>query len=93
VRTVFVIQQVFPEFIYTYDAPADEPRVVIGEQMTDSILSEAYSGLADGYGDGVSFHWVRTWDATHTANVLPELSVAPPDLTNRTFLTGIEEGA
>jgi len=38
-RVVFLIDQVYTEYVYTYDAPSGTPPVVIVEQMVGDLLS------------------------------------------------------
>lgn len=93
VRAVFIIQQVYLEYVYTYAQPdAKEPHL-IGEQMIDTILSEVYPGIADSFRDRVNFRFVRTWDPAHRNVSVPDLRVTPPDLSFRLFMRGVEEGA
>lgn len=93
VRAVFIIQQVYPEFVYTYALPgAVEPRF-IGEQMVDSILSEIYAGAADSIVDRVGFNFTRTWVEGLPKKGVIDLAVLPPDLSFRLFMRGVEEGA
>jgi hypothetical protein len=93
VRVVFIIQQVFPEFIYTYSQPGTPGPRLIGEQMIDTILGEAVRGIVDSFRDRANFRFVRTWDAAHRNVSVPDLRVVPPNLSFRLFLRGVEEGA
>src|SRR5262249_24928705 len=91
-RVVFIIQQVYPEYVYTYVIPGSQTPQLIGEQMIDTILGEHYTGLADSFRDRVSFHFVRTWSPAHPQITVPDLRVTPPDLSFRLFMRGVEEG-
>ena len=91
VRAVVIIQQVFPEVVYTYNRPHDKPRL-IGERWYDSRLGEVYGGAADDYADAVSFHWFRLWEAGHTPDEMPDTDAHPPDLSARLFLNNVKEG-
>ncbi|HEU4389341.1 MAG TPA: hypothetical protein VFV34_16170, partial [Blastocatellia bacterium] len=92
VRAVFIIQQIYPEFVYTYARPgAAEPRF-IGEQMIDKILSETYTGPADSFRDRVNFKFTRTWQTGLPKKGVIDLAVLPPDLSFRLFMRDVEEG-
>jgi hypothetical protein len=91
-RAVLIIQEVYNELVYTYNNPEAAPQQVIGEQMIDTILSEVYRGLADGYLDRAGFRWLRTWQTGQPHGILPDLNVTPPDLSFRLFLKGVAEG-
>ena len=93
VRAVFLIQQVYVEFAYTFDQPAAEIALVIGEEMVDTILGDVLSLVDDSFQDQVNFRFVRTWDTAHRNISMPDLRVLPPDLSFRSFLSGVEEGA
>jgi hypothetical protein len=93
VRAVFLIRQVNVELIYTYEQPGIKPPVVIGEEMVDTILGDVLEGVNDLHRDLVNFRFVRTFDAAHRQIGVPNLSVLPPDLSFRLFLSGVEEGA
>jgi len=93
VRAVFIIQQVYPEFVYTYALPASpQPRFIV-EQTVDTILSEIYTGAVDSYHDKVNFKFTRTWAAGLPKKGVVNLSVQPPDLSFRLFMRDVEEGA
>lgn len=92
VRAVFALDQVIPEFVYTFSDPNSPTPYLLRDQMFDSILSEVFKDFADTHlSDEANYHWVRTWDAGHTGASLPDLSVAPPDLTFRLPQMGVEE--
>ncbi len=92
VRPVIIIDQVVIEYFYTYDDTTITPPVVIGEQPVDTILSEVLPAPVDLHaGDRADFIWLRAWDATHTGATLPDLSVAPPDLSFRLPIGGVGE--
>ena len=93
VRAVFIIQQVYPEFVYTYALPnAPQPRF-IGEQVTDTILSEIFAAIGESFRDRVNFKFTRTWSTGLPKKGVIDLSVQPPDLSFRLFMRGVEEGA
>jgi len=93
VRAVFIIQQVYPEFVYTYALPgAPQPRF-IGEQTIDTILSETYPVVSDSFRDKVNFKFTRTWSVGLPRKGVIDLSVGVPDLSFRLFMLGVEEGA
>jgi phage tail-like protein len=92
VRAVIIIQQVFPEIIYTYDYPDALEQTLIHEQMIDTVLGEAYKGVGEKYEDQVSFHWFRLWDKAHKDDTMPDLATQEPDLSARLFLKDVEEG-
>jgi hypothetical protein len=92
VRAVFIIQQAYEEFIYTYDSPEADPQYLIGEQMIDTISGEVYTGLEDSYFDRAGFRWLGTWITGQPQGTLPDLSVTPPDLSFRLVLKGVSEG-
>jgi hypothetical protein len=93
VRPVFLIQQAHLEAVYNYDLSATGTPVLIKEEMVDTILGEVFTGPSDSFRDLVNFRFVRTWDAGHTNVSIPDLSVLPPDLSFRLFMSGVEEGA
>ena len=93
VRAVFVIQQVYPEFVYTYALKdAAQPRF-IGEEVVDTILSETYTGIVDSFRDRVDFKFTRTWGPGLPKKGVIDLAVQPPDLSFRLFMREVEEGA
>jgi hypothetical protein len=100
VRTVFIVDQVFVENVYEYDASPLEPRRLIGEQAFDSILGEILwgplssetRGPAERSSDRADFRWMRTFDGTSGDGVLPDLSKRPLDLSFRLFLRHVTEG-
>jgi phage tail-like protein len=92
VRAVIIIQQVFPEIIYTYDYPDAAEHTLIHEQMIDTILGEVYKGVGEAYGDRVNFHWFRLWDRAHQDDTMPDLATPEPKLSARLFLKDVEEG-
>ena len=91
VRTVFVLDQVIPEFFYAYDDPSLPKPTFIGEQMTDSLLGEVFRETGDAYSDTGDFQWLRTWDGTHSEPTLPDLGTAPPNLSFRLPIIGVGE--
>jgi hypothetical protein len=94
VRTVFRIAGVvYNEFIYSYDFPGVEPARLIGEQFFDSSLAEVYSGLGDDYQDvAPDWVWLRSWSTAHPDHRTVDSTAIPPDLTFRTWHTGLEAG-
>ena len=94
VRAVFLIDLAYRDFVYSYDNPqASEPHF-IEDRMIDTVLSEMIGANAvDGFEDRASFRFLRTFDAGQTSGVLPDLSVAPPNLSFRLPIQGVEEGA
>ncbi len=93
VRAVVIIQQVFPELVYTYDSPQHPQPRFIGERWYDARLSEVYQGLADNYTDAVNFHWFRIWEAAAgRVDLLIDTEDETPDLSARLFLRNVEEG-
>ncbi len=93
VRAVFIVQRGHDEFVYTYDDPAADPQVRIGEQMVDTILGEVYPGVEDSHRTIADFRWLRTWSAALTTpGKLPDLTESPPDLSARLPVKGVEEG-
>lgn len=92
VRLAFLVDQVYPETVYTYDEPDVTPQVLIGEQMIDTILPEVLPNASDAFRDraaGVRF--LRTWTPGETTT-LSDLSVNPPNLGVRLFTTNFDEG-
>lgn len=93
VRLVFLVDQVYPEVIYTYDRPDVTPPHIIREQMVDTILPEVLRGLQDSHRDrapGVRF--MRTWGPGQPLTLLPDLSVTPPNLSFRLYTRAYDEG-
>ncbi|MCZ6819456.1 MAG: hypothetical protein O7G31_08195 [Calditrichaeota bacterium] len=92
VRAVFRIEQVFYDYVYTYEDPLAESQYLIGDEMVDTLLSEVYHGPAEEYTDLAGFRWLRTWQPGQPSGTLPDLSSLPPDLSFRLFWNGVEEG-
>lgn len=99
VRTVFIVDQVFQEFIYTYDDPKTEKPFLIREHMVDTISSEvlwgplksAVRGPAETGFYQAGFHWLRTFDGVSGDGLLPDLSQRPPALSFRLLLRDVTE--
>ncbi|MGB8508490.1 MAG: phage tail protein [Pyrinomonadaceae bacterium] len=94
-RTVYAVDEVIAENFYTYDDPSAQPQILISEQMFDSILGEVFKTFDDLHvGDIADYQWLRTADAQHLENTLPDLSVNPPDVSFRLPQNGVgEEGS
>jgi phage tail-like protein len=92
VRVVFLIDQAFSELVYDY-AGSGASAPLIGEQLTDVVLSEAFAAIADSHADRANFKFVRTLGPGVASGGLPDLSVHPPDLSFRMPITGVGEGA
>jgi phage tail-like protein len=93
VRPVLIIQEVFPEKIYTYDYPKDAPQVRIREYAFDARLREIYKGLSEGaIFDRVNFRWMRTWARSHPDDVMPDTHGGQPKINTRLFLKNVKEG-
>jgi hypothetical protein len=93
VRGVVIIQQVFPEQVYTYDFPEAVPQVRIRETMIDSVLGEVNKWpQSDSHKDAVSFHWFRLSGKADTGDRMPDTDAQEPDLSARTYLKNVEEG-
>jgi len=90
VRAVFLIDQAFSEFVYDYDG-GGRAAPLIGERTIDTILSEALGAIADAHSDTGGFKFIRTWVATQTTGVMPDLTVHPPDLSFRLPVVGLGE--
>lgn len=102
VRTVFLVDEVYPENVYTYDVANADPQVLIGERMIDTILgdflwgplSDPDRGPDDDWTDSLpGVHWLRTFDAVNNDALLPDLNDHPPKLGFRLFLTDVSEEA
>lgn len=94
VRPVLIIQEVFPEKIYTYDYPTDAPQLQIREHAFDAQFNEIYRGLTESNFDRVNFRWMRTWARAYMDDVMPDTrGGAPPEINSRLFLTNVEEGS
>jgi phage tail-like protein len=92
VRMAFLIDQVFPEFVYTYDEPNSDPQYRIGEQMIDTILPEVVPLSRDSWFDRLpNVRFLRTWVPGETTS-LPELSVNPSNLESRLYTPNVAEG-
>jgi hypothetical protein len=99
VRTVFIVDQVFLEFVFDFDAPAAASPKLIDEEMIDTVFGEALwgplsdeaRGPLDTRFDSADFRWLRTFDAEHKDGLLPDLSVQPPALSFRLFLPDVAE--
>lgn len=93
VRGVVIIQQVFPENVYTYDFPNVAPQVRIRETMIDSVLGEVNKWpQTDAFTDAVSFHWFHLWDPRNTGDAMPDTDAQALDLSARLYLKNVEEG-
>lgn len=92
VRVVFLVDQVFSELVYDY-ASSGAAAPLIGEQMTDVILSEVLNPIADNFGDTANFKFVRTVATGIVSGGMPDLTIHPPDLSFRMPITGVGEGA
>jgi hypothetical protein len=93
VRLAFLIDQVFPETIYSYDVPAAEPPILIGERMIDTILPEVLPAAQDAFRDRApNVRFARAWIPGETST-LADLSVIPPDLHSRLYTPDFDEGA
>lgn len=100
VRTVFIIDQVFLEFVYTYDEPTAEEPAVIREQTIDTILSEvlwgplskADRGPAESGSYQAGFRFLRTFDQESDGGLLPDLTEHPPKLSFRLFMRDVADG-
>lgn len=100
VRTVFIVEQIFFEFVFDYDAPESaKSSNVIDEDMIDTILGEAIwgplsdpnRGPTDTRIDSADFRWLRTFDAENKDGLLPDLTVKPPAFPFRLFLRDVAE--
>ncbi len=92
VRLVFLIDQTFSELVYDYEGNG-AAAPLIGEQMTDVLLGEAFDAITDSHVDTANFKFVRTLAPGVTGGGLPDLSIHPPDLSFRMPITGVGEGA
>ena len=92
-RVVFVIDQAYVEYVYSYDAPAGTPPVTIGERMIDAIISEVAPAFADVLlSDKVNFAFLKTWTPAGNAGRLLDTTVNPLDLSFRLLLAHVNEG-
>jgi len=90
-RAVILIDQAFEDFVYTYDAPPGTTPLLIGEQMIDTVLSEAVTPFADSATASVNFHFLRTWAPNTRSGQLPDTGAVPPDLSFRLLLPNVQE--
>ena len=99
VRTVFIVDQVFLEYVYTYDAAESAAPVLIREHMVDTILGEVLWGPLSSADRGPAetgfyrsdFRWLRTFDGESGDGFLPDLSQRPATLAFRLFLRDVIE--
>jgi phage tail-like protein len=91
VRPVLVIQEVFPEKIYTYDYPNDAPQARIREHAFDALLHEIYRGLTEESFDRVNFRWMRTWERGRPDYTMPDTRSGEHEISSRLFLPNVEE--
>ena len=99
VRTVFIVDQVFLDFVYTYDIPDSATPVLLREHMVDTILGEVLWGPASSLDRGpaetgfysAGFHFLRTFDGSSGDGLLPDLSESPPKLSFRLFMRDVVE--
>ena len=91
-RVVFVIDQAYTEYVYSYDAPAGTPDQTIGERMIDDIISEVAPAFADAVTDTVNFKFLKTWTPAVNSGALLDSTVLPPDLSFRLLLANVNEG-
>jgi hypothetical protein len=101
VRTVFIVDEVYPEFVYTYDAVDAGEQVLIGERVIETILGEVPWGPLIDLDRGPAADWsdslpgikfLKTFDAQNKDGLLPDLSALPPNLGFRLFLQDVDEG-
>jgi hypothetical protein len=92
-RVVFLIDQTYSEYVYTYDAASSTPPQTIGEQMIDTILSEVAPAIASSFSDTANFKFLRTWAPGAAAGSLPDTAAAAPDLSFRLPLAHVQEGS
>lgn len=100
VRTVFIIDEVFQENVYTYDIANPDQQVLIGERVIETILGEALwaplsnanRGPQDSFVDRLpDTRFIKTF-ASETKDALTVLNANPPKLDFRLFLPGVDEG-
>ena len=92
-RVVFLIDQAYTEYVYSYDAPAGTPTQTIGERMIDDIISEVSPAVADTLlSDKVNFSFLKTWTPAVNASRLVDTTAHPPDLSFRLLLAHVNEG-
>jgi phage tail-like protein len=92
VRAVFLIDQTNAEVVYSYGRPDIQPPITIGERMIDTILAEVIPVAADTHHDRLpGVRYFRTWIPGETKG-LPDLSVAPLDLSSRLYTKQLGEG-
>jgi phage tail-like protein len=91
-RVVFVIDQAYIEYVYSYDAPAGAPAQTIGERMIDDIISEVAPAIADRFTDTVNFKFLKTWTPAVNSGALLDTTAHPPDLSFRLLLVNVNEG-
>jgi phage tail-like protein len=90
VRGVVIIQQVFPEQVYTYDFPGASPQVRIRETMIDSVLGEVNKWpQSDAHKDAVDFHWFRLSGKADTGDHMPDAAELQIDLSARTYMKNV----
>lgn len=90
VRGVVIIQQVFPEQVYTYDFPAAAPQVRIRETMIDSVIGEVNKWpQSDSHEDAVSFHWFLLSGKSDTGDHTPDTAEPQIDLSARTYMKNV----
>lgn len=90
-RVVFLIDQSYTEYIYSYDAPAGTPTETIGDRMIDTLISEVAAPAVDSFADTVNFHFLRTWASGLNTGTTPDTAVVPPDLSFRLLLAHVNE--
>jgi phage tail-like protein len=91
VRAVFLIDQAFTEFVYTYAAPAEQPAVLIGERMIDTVIGDKVPPFDDAVADTVDFKFLKTWAPDIASGGLPDTGAAPVDLSFRLLLAHVSE--
>lgn len=95
---LFILPEVYKEYVYTYDFPGVDPQRVIGEDYSRTstrITDEIYTGLDDSYTDTIDdWTWLRTWSPSITDHRTVDTTTPPPiDIHFRTWHVGVSEGA
>ena len=91
VRAVFLLDQAFTEFVYTYDAPSQQPQALIGERMVDSVIGEKVAPFVDTVSDTVDFKFLKTWSPAVASGTLPDTAAVPIDQSFRLLLAHVNE--
>lgn len=96
VRPVFVLPDVYQEYVYTYDAPDVLPQRRIGWDFdhVDTVSThETHAGIAESYLDRVpQWVWFYSWSLDDSNHRTVDVTALPIDTSQRTWHIGVSPG-